>query len=96
MGEGNLGSVSWDSLAFKAGLVPGMQLLAVNGEVYSADKLREAIKRAEKDTGPITLLVKDRDQSKSVALITTEDCVIRIWSGGRDAGAAGRHFETVE
>ena len=44
------------------------RLLAVNGEVYSADKLREAIKRAEKDTGPITLLVKDRDQIKSVAL----------------------------
>jgi predicted metalloprotease with PDZ domain len=68
MAEGNLGSVSWDGLAFKAGLVPGMQLLAVNGQVYSADKLREAIRKAEKDTGPITLLVKDRDQIKSVAL----------------------------
>ena len=68
MGEGMLGNVGWDSVAFKAGIVPGMQLLAVNGEVYSVDKLREAIKKAEKDPGPITLLVKDRDQIKSVAL----------------------------
>jgi predicted metalloprotease with PDZ domain len=68
MGEGNLGSVAWDSLAFKAGLVPGMQLMAVNGEVYSVDKLRDAIRRAEKGTGPITLLVKDRDQIRTVAL----------------------------
>jgi predicted metalloprotease with PDZ domain len=68
MGEGMLGNVAWDGLAFKAGLVPGMQLLAVNGEVYSVDKLRDAIKKAEKGTDPITLLVKDRDQIKSVAL----------------------------
>ena len=68
MGDWMLGGVAWDGVAFKAGLVPGMQLLAVNGGVYSADKLREAIKKAEKDTGPITLLVKDRDQIKSVVL----------------------------
>jgi predicted metalloprotease with PDZ domain len=68
MGEGNLGSVAWDGLAFKAGLVPGMQLMAVNGEVYSADKLRDAIRKAEKGTEPIALLVKDHDQIRSVAL----------------------------
>jgi predicted metalloprotease with PDZ domain len=68
MGDGTLGSVWWDSVAFKAGLVPGMQLLAVDGQVYSADKLREAILKAEKRSEPITLLVKDRDQVISVAL----------------------------
>ena len=62
MGDGTLGSVWWESVAFKAGLVPGMQLLAVDGQVYSADKLREAIRKAEKESEPITLLVKDREQ----------------------------------
>jgi predicted metalloprotease with PDZ domain len=68
MGDGTLGGVWWGSVAFKAGLVPGMQLLAVNGEVYAADKLREAIKKAEKGSEPIPLLVKDRDQITSVVL----------------------------
>jgi predicted metalloprotease with PDZ domain len=68
MGDGTLGSVWWDSVAFKAGLTPGMQLLAVDGQMYSVDKLREAIKKAEKGSEPIALLVKDRDQVKSVAL----------------------------
>jgi hypothetical protein len=45
-----------------------MQLMAVNGEVYSADKLRDAIRKAEKGTEPIALLVKDHDQIRSVAL----------------------------
>ena len=68
MGDGTLGGVSWDSVAFKAGIVPGMQLLAVNGEVYATDKLRDAIRKAEKGTEAITLLLKDRDTIKSVAL----------------------------
>jgi predicted metalloprotease with PDZ domain len=68
MGDGTLGGVGWDSVAFKAGLTPGMQLLAVDGQVYSADKLRDAIKKAEKGSEPITVLVKDRDQVKTVAL----------------------------
>ncbi len=68
MADGTLSNVAWDSVAFKAGIVPGMQLLAVNGEVYSADKLRDAIRNAEKDTRPITLLLKDRDTIQSVAL----------------------------
>ncbi len=68
MMDGSLGGVSWDGVAFKAGIVPGMQLLAVDGEVYTADKLRDAIRKAEKGTDPITLLLKDRDQIKTVAL----------------------------
>ena len=68
MGDGMLGNVSWDSVAFKAGIVPGMQLMAVDGEVYSAEKLRAAIIRSEKGSDPITLLMKDRDTIKSVTL----------------------------
>jgi predicted metalloprotease with PDZ domain len=68
MGDGILSNVWWDGVAFKAGIAPGMQLLAVDGEVYTADKLRDAIRKAEKGSDPITLLLKDRDQVKSVAL----------------------------
>jgi len=68
MADGTLGSVSWDSVAFKAGIVPGMQLLAVNGEVYSADKLRDAIRKAETDSGPLSLLLKDHNTIKTIAV----------------------------
>ena len=68
MGDGTLGSVWWDSVAFKAGFTPGMQLLAVDGQVYSVDKLRQGILKAEKGSEPIALLVKDQDQVKPVAL----------------------------
>ena len=66
--DGNLGSVEWDSPAFRAGLVPGMQLIAVNGETYTPDKLKQAILEAEKQTTPINLLMKDRDQIKAVSV----------------------------
>jgi hypothetical protein len=42
--------------------------MAVDGEVYSAEKLRAAIIRSEKGSDPITLLMKDRDTIKSVTL----------------------------
>jgi predicted metalloprotease with PDZ domain len=67
MGDGTLGNVNWDSPAFKAGLVPGMQLVAVNGEVYSAEKLKAAILTAEKG-GAIALVVKDLNQVKTMDL----------------------------
>ncbi|MGC2498809.1 MAG: peptidase M61, partial [Acidobacteriaceae bacterium] len=63
-----LSNVDWDSPAFKAGLVPGMDLLAVNGETYTPDKLKQAILQAEKETTPINLLMKDRDQIKPVTV----------------------------
>ncbi|MGA8162376.1 MAG: peptidase M61 [Acidobacteriaceae bacterium] len=68
MQDGTLSNVDWDSPAFKAGLVPGMDLLAVNGETYTPDKLKQAILQAEKETTPINLLMKDRDQIKPVTV----------------------------
>ncbi|HEX3663180.1 MAG TPA: peptidase M61 [Acidobacteriaceae bacterium] len=68
MQDGNLAGVEWDSPAFKAGLVPGMNLLAVNGETYTPDKLKQALLAAEKQTTPINLLIKDRDQVKAVTV----------------------------
>jgi predicted metalloprotease with PDZ domain len=56
--DGMLGNVWWDSIAFKAGIAPGIQLMAVNDKTYSAEHLRAAIVSAEKGTTPIRLLFK--------------------------------------
>jgi len=68
MQDGNVSNVDWDSPAFNAGLVPGMDLIAVNGETYTADNLKQAILKAEKETTPISLLIKDRDQIRAVTV----------------------------
>jgi predicted metalloprotease with PDZ domain len=65
-GSGDLGSVLWDSPAFKAGITPDMHLNAVNGKAFSIDVLREAIKNAEKDSAPIKLLVKRGDEFQTI------------------------------
>ncbi len=66
--DGTLISVEWNSPVFKVGLVPGMNVVAVNGETYTADKLKQAILTAEKESSPINLLIKDRDQIKPVTV----------------------------
>src|SRR5262249_40355987 len=57
-GNGTITQVWWNSPAFKAGITPDMQLLAVNDQVFSLAKLREAILQAEKNNAPIKLLLK--------------------------------------
>lgn len=52
--------------AFKAGLTEGAQLVAVNGDAYTADNLKDAVKAAKGGTTPIELLVKDNDQYRTV------------------------------
>ena len=59
---GGILEVWWDSVAFKAGITPDMQLQAVNDQAFSIATLREAILSAEKNGTPIKLLLKrDRD-----------------------------------
>jgi predicted metalloprotease with PDZ domain len=66
--HGSLDSVGWDSLAFKAGILPDMQLQAVNDQKYTAAGLRETILGAEKSKGPIKLLLKRGDEFVTVSL----------------------------
>jgi predicted metalloprotease with PDZ domain len=49
------------SPAAKAGLVPGMRLVAVNGRKWSPDILRDAIKQAKSSKDPIDLLAENGD-----------------------------------
>ncbi|MFC4763492.1 M61 family metallopeptidase [Dyella koreensis] len=67
-GEGKLTDVQWGGPAFKAGLVPGVKLVAVNGRDYSADALKDAIKAAKGKGGPIQLLVKNNEFYSTVSV----------------------------
>jgi predicted metalloprotease with PDZ domain len=59
--------VLWDGPAFKAGISPGMTVVAVNSHDYDADALKDAVTAAAKDKNqPVELLVKDFDQYKTV------------------------------
>ena len=70
---GAVASVIWDGPAFKAGIVPGATLVAVNGEAYGDDVLKAAITAAKGGSAPIRLLVKDGDAYKTVDV---------AWNGG--------------
>jgi len=49
------------SPAGKAGIVPGMRLVAVNGRKWNADVLRDAIRQAKNSKEPIDLLAQNGD-----------------------------------
>lgn len=51
-------SVFWDSAAFKAGVVSGAKILAVDGYAYSKDRLTDAIKTAKDGKTPVRLLIE--------------------------------------
>jgi predicted metalloprotease with PDZ domain len=67
-GDGTVEDVWWNSVAFKAGIAPEMQLQAVNDQKYSEQKLREAILASENSNQPIKLLLKRGDQFRTIAL----------------------------
>ncbi len=66
--DGVLNSVDWEGPAFKAGLTVGTQIVAVNGEAYEAEDLKDTITAAKTSTAPIELLVKDNNQYHTVAV----------------------------
>jgi len=59
--NGDLGNVWWDSPAFHAGMTPDMHLAAVNGNAFSLDALRLALREAEHSASPIRFVV-ERDK----------------------------------
>ena len=57
-GEGNISDVRWDGPADKAGLAPEEKIIAVNGNIFSADALRSAIKDGKGKSDPIHLILQ--------------------------------------
>ena len=66
--DGNVGDVIPGSAAFKAGIVPGNTLVAVNGRRWSVELLRDAIRRTKTDGTPIELLVSNKDFFRTAKL----------------------------
>jgi predicted metalloprotease with PDZ domain len=66
--DGVVSDLTIDSPAGKAGIGPGMQILAVNGLRYSADVLRNAIKESKTASGPMTIEFQNDDVVKTVSL----------------------------
>ncbi|WP_240669220.1 peptidase M61 [Dyella sp. M7H15-1] len=56
--KGEVNDVRWDGPAFKAGVSTGATLVAVNGQNYSTDVLKNAIATAKDSKAPIQLLLK--------------------------------------
>jgi predicted metalloprotease with PDZ domain len=57
-GEGNIADVRWNGPADKAKLFPGQKIISVNGNIFSGEALRTAIKEAKGKTEPIHLIVQ--------------------------------------
>jgi predicted metalloprotease with PDZ domain len=67
--DGRLTDVLWEGPAYKAGLVAGTQVVAVNGTAFDADRLKAAIRNAKKaDAAPTELLVRNGDRYRTVRL----------------------------
>jgi predicted metalloprotease with PDZ domain len=55
-------------IAAKAGIGPGMRVIAVNGRKFSADGLHDAIHAAKNSSDPIELIVENTDYIKTYKL----------------------------
>jgi predicted metalloprotease with PDZ domain len=56
--DGDIRDVRWKSPADKAKIAPGAKIIAVNGEVFSGDLLRDAIRDAKGKSEPISLIIQ--------------------------------------
>lgn len=66
--DGKLEQVVWGSPAFAAKLAPGMVLVAVNMETYSAERLSGAITANKGGKAPLQLLLRQGERFRSVTL----------------------------
>ncbi len=56
--SGNISDVRWNGPGDSARLAPGEKIIAVNGQIFSSDALRAAIRGAKGSTEPIHLIVQ--------------------------------------
>ena len=65
---GEINDVRWDGPAFKAGVSTGATVVAVNGQAYGTDVLKDAITAAKGNQVPIKLLLKYQGSLRTVAV----------------------------
>ena len=56
--QGEIADVRWGGPADKAQIAPGQKIIAVNGNIFSADALKSAIKESKTDSQPIRLILQ--------------------------------------
>jgi predicted metalloprotease with PDZ domain len=66
--DGKIKEVLWNSPAFKAGLSPGTQIIAVDSVAFDPDRLKEVIKAAQHSTTATNLIVREGERFRTVAL----------------------------
>jgi len=66
--DADLTAVQWDSPAFKAGLRVSDRVVAVNGEAYKSDRLKDAVTATKTNRKPIELLIKSGDRYRTFAV----------------------------
>ncbi|HWK36872.1 peptidase M61 [Sphingomonas sp.] len=66
--DGSVAGLVWDSPAFDAGFDVSTTIVAVDGDAYTADKLKAAITAAKSGKAPIKLLVKEGSRYRDVAI----------------------------
>ena len=66
--KGEVNDVRWNGPAFKAGISTGATVVAVNGQDYAKDGLKDAIAAAKGSKSPIQLLLKYQGGYRTVAL----------------------------
>jgi predicted metalloprotease with PDZ domain len=86
--EGKVTATQWGSPAFDAGIVNTAQIVAVNGEAYSADGIKKAITAAKGGTAPIELLVKRGERYLTVP-VTYHDGLRWPWLEAAGKGEQG-------
>ena len=66
--SGSLANVWWNSPAFKAGVTPDMQIIAVNDKAFAPQVLRDAILQAEQTKKPLRLQFRRGNEYTSISL----------------------------
>ena len=66
--DGKIKDVLWNGAAFKAGLSPGTQIVAVNDVAFDTDRFKDDIRAAKQSTTTMSLIVREGDRFRTVKL----------------------------
>ncbi|MDX3900623.1 MAG: peptidase M61 [Sphingobium sp.] len=66
--DGEISNVVWNSAAFKGGLATGMKIIAINGDEYSGDVFKAALKGAVTAKKPIEIILKQDKYYRTLSL----------------------------
>jgi predicted metalloprotease with PDZ domain len=66
--DGKIKDVLWNGPAFKAGLAPGTQIIAVDDVAFDPDRFKDAVRTGQHSATAMSLLVREGDRFRTVQL----------------------------